>query len=97
MVEYDPKVIRDYADGLYKQAKSVSTCYFFTGIFLAIIIFSRISDILKGDFDFLIIAIGVFIGAVMGIFAGKNRAVEMKLQAQQALCQVKIQENTEKR
>ncbi len=94
MVKYDPTIIRDYASGLYKQSKSVTTCYFFIGIFAAIIVFSKISDMLNGDFDFLIVAIGVFIGAVMGIFAGKNRAFEMLLEAQQALCQVQIQENT---
>ena len=94
MVEYDPQVIQDYADGLYKQSKSITTCYFFIGIFAAIIIFSKISEILMGEFDFLIVAIGVFIGGVMGLFAGKNRSMEMQLEAQQALCQVQIQKNT---
>ena len=96
MVEYDEKVIQNYATNLYRQSKSIATCYFFSGVFLSIIIFSRISDILKGEFDFLIVAIGVFIGGIIGIFAGRNRAFEMKLQAQQALCQAKIQENTAK-
>lgn len=96
MVEYDPKIIRDYAEGMYKQAQSIVTCYFFIGIFLAVIVFSHISDLLKGEFDFLIIAIGVFVGGVIGLFAGKNRAFEMKLNAQQALCQVAIQENIKK-
>lgn len=97
MAEYDPKVIQDYAEGLYKQSKSVTTCYFFIGIFAAILIFSKISEILMGEFDFLIIAIGVFLGSVMGLFAGRNRAFEMQLEAQQALCQVEIQENTKKK
>ncbi len=96
MVDYDPKIIQNYADGLYKQAQSVATCYFFIGIFTSIIVFSKISDILKGEFDFLIVAIGVFIGGVIGLFAGKNRSFEMKMEAQQALCQIKIQENTKK-
>jgi hypothetical protein len=46
MVEYDPKIIQNYADGLYTQSKSVSTCYFFIGIFTAIIVFSKISEML---------------------------------------------------
>jgi len=96
MVDYDPKVIQEYADGLYRQAQSVVTCYFFIGIFASLIVFAKISDLLKGDFDFLIVAIGVFIGGVIGLFTGKNRAFEMKLRAQQALCQVKIQGNTQK-
>lgn len=96
MVEYDPKIIQNYANELYNQAKSVVTCYFFIGMFASIIVFSKISDMLKNEFDFLIIAIGVFVGAIIGLFAGKNRSFEMKLEAQQALCQVKIQENTKK-
>ena len=96
MVEYNPKIIQTYACGLYKQAQSIVACYFFIGIFTSIILFAKISDILKGEFDFLIVAIGVFVGGVIGLFAGRNRSFEMKLEAQQALCQVKIQENTEK-
>jgi hypothetical protein len=97
MVEYDPKIINDYADGLYTQSKSITTCYFFIGIFAAILVFSKISEVLAGEFDFLIMAIGVFIGGVLGLFAGKNRAFEMKLEAQQALCQIQIQENTKQK
>ncbi|MEW5894493.1 MAG: hypothetical protein AB1650_01875 [Candidatus Omnitrophota bacterium] len=91
MVKYDPKVIQDYAEGLYNQSKSVTTCYFFIGIFAAIIVFGEIASLLMGGFDFLIVAIGVFIGGVLGIFAGKNRAFEIKLAAQQALCQIEIE------
>ena len=94
MTDYDPKIIQKYAAGLYTQAKSVVTCYFFIGIFGSVVLFSRISNILMGEFDFLIVAIGVFTGGVIGIFAGKNRAFEMQLKAQQALCQVQIQQNT---
>ena len=94
MIKYDPKIIQDYAEGLYKQAKSIATCYFFIGIFAAIIVFGKISSSLTGGFDFLIVAIGVFIGGVMGLTAGRNRAFELQLEAQQALCQIKIQENT---
>ena len=96
MLDYDPKIIQEYAEGLYKQSRSVVTCYFFIGIFASIIVFSQISNLLKGEFDFLIVAIGVFIGGIIGLFTGKNRAFEMKLDAQQALCQVSIQQNTSK-
>ncbi|HSV43600.1 MAG TPA: hypothetical protein VLJ10_03510 [Candidatus Bathyarchaeia archaeon] len=93
-MEYDPKIIQEYAEGLYKQSRSIATCYFFIGIFAAIIMFGKISFLLTQTFDFLIVAIGVFIGGVVGLFAGKSRAFEMQLEAQQALCQIKIQENT---
>ena len=96
MADYDPKIIQDYAEGLYKQAKSIVTCYFFIGIFGGLVIFAKVSDVLIGELDFLVVAIGIFIGAVIGLFAGKNRAFEMKLEAQEALCRIEIQKNSKK-
>jgi len=96
MIEYDPNVIQEYAKGLYEQSRSVVTCYFFIGIFLGMLVFWKVSEILVADFDFLIIAIGVLIGGVIGYGTGKSRAFEMKLAAQQALCQVEIAKNTKK-
>lgn len=96
MIDYDPKIIQDYAEGLYKQARSIVSCYFFMGMAVGLIVFAKISDLLIGELDFVIMAIGVLTGSVIGIFAGKNRAFEMRLNAQQALCQVTIEKNTKK-
>ena len=94
MAEYDPKVIHEYAQRLYAQSKSVIPAYFFTGLFAGLVIFSGLSSILTYDFDFLIIAIGVMVGGVVGYGAGQSRSCELKLQAQIALCQTKIEQNT---
>lgn len=37
---------------------------------------------------------GAVVGGVMGIFVGRRKAQALKLQAQLALCQIRIEENT---
>ncbi|MFP4472764.1 MAG: hypothetical protein ACLFPX_02695 [Candidatus Omnitrophota bacterium] len=94
MAKYEPKFIHDYADGLYKEAKSVVTCHFFIGMFAGMLVFLKVAEIAVGGFDFLIVAIGTFIGAVMGYNSGRGRSYEMQLEAQQALCQLNLEQNT---
>jgi len=94
MVEYDPKFIKECANQLYAQAKTVVPSYFFIGILFGILVFGAISDLLLYDFDFLIVAIGVLIGAFMGLSAGNSKAAELRLRAQELLCQIKQEENT---
>jgi hypothetical protein len=94
MIEYEPKVIYEFADKLNSQIKSTVICNFLIGLFAGILIFGGISAMLAIGYDFLIMAIGAITGAAFGISAGRNRVAEMKIQAQLALCQAKIEENT---
>ena len=94
MAQYDPKFIEQYAENLYKQAKTVTGAHFFIGILLGFLIFGSISNRLTGSLDFLIISIGVLIGGVFGFGSGQNKASSLKLEAQMALCQIKIEENS---
>ncbi|HPN56905.1 MAG TPA: hypothetical protein PLD92_08660 [Candidatus Omnitrophota bacterium] len=96
MVEYDLELVKAYAKRLYSQARATTMRHFFIGIFFGIIIFGGVSDALLGSYDALIVAIGAMIGGVMGYGSGQNRAFELKMQAQQALCQVHIEQNTRK-
>jgi hypothetical protein len=96
MVEYDQKVFQDFTESLYKQAKQTTPLYFFIGVFLGVITSAVVSSIMVGDFDFLILAIGVLIGGIMGYGSGKYKSLEMRLEAQKLLCQSKIEENTRK-
>ena len=91
---YDSKVIQDHAERLIKQSQSIVPIQFFIGVFSGMIIFGGVTAWLEIGFDFLIIAIGVMIGGVMGYGAGQNRSFELKLQAQMALCQAQIEQNT---
>jgi len=94
--EYDPQVIKEFSRRMYAQTKSIVLYHLFLGILMGLISFSVISNLLTGDLDFLIVALGVMIGGVMGFGAGQSRSFELKLQAQNALCQAQIEENTRK-
>jgi len=93
-VSYEPEFIKDFANGLYKQAQYVVPLHFFIGIFLGLFVFNAISILLINMLDFLISSIGVLVGGVMGLQAGRDKAAQLKLQAQLALCQLNIEENT---
>jgi len=90
---YDPIFVKEFADNLYKQAKTIVPAHFFIGMFSGMFLFGFISVALVNSLDLLIIIIGVLIGGVMGYGSGRYKAAELKLQAQLALCQVKIEEN----
>jgi hypothetical protein len=94
MVEYDPKVIEEFARRLYSQSKATTMRHFCIGLSFGVIIFGGISAALVHGYDALIISIGAFIGAVMGYGSGQGKAFEQRLQAQSALCQVRIESNT---
>ncbi len=83
---YDHKIIENYADALYAQAKWIV----FKSVFLAgSTLFSvgipyGISHALTG----------CFFGCVLGWVFGSSKAFMLRLQAQTALCQVQIEINT---
>ncbi len=97
MVDYDPQIVRKFADRMYRQAQSALVSAIVLGAFIG------------GGFGFgLGIAtehqtwgiIGGLIGAVvlgaLGYVVGQERAFQLKLQAQSALCQLRLEENTHK-
>ncbi len=89
MTTYDPKIMYEFADRLYKRANQI-------------IIVSTIIGVLVGGGGGLALeaTVGVWtmlaavLGGVIGYLVGRERAFSLKLQAQTALCQVKIEENT---
>lgn len=97
MIEYDPKVIQSYAERLIKESKSVVSMSFFIGLLSGMITFGGVTALFNIGYDFPLIAVGVLTGAVLGYGAGQNRAAEMRLAAQQALCQLKIEEHLRKK
>ncbi len=94
MVEYDAKFMTEQASKLYEQAKAIIPAHFFIGLLVGLIVFSEFSNLLIGTFDFLIVAIGVLIGGFMGLGSGYNKSSELRLRAQELLCQVKLEINT---
>lgn len=89
MATYDPKIIQEFAEGLYSRAATI--------VVVNVLSFALVGGIAG---YFLIPGYGtVFLlaaGAGIGYYWGSQRAFLLKLQAQAALCQVEIERNTRK-
>jgi hypothetical protein len=84
---YDSNIIKQFAENLYTQATVTIVLFTAAGFFIPLL------------FGFFMDSVGVgFIAGILlgvgGYFYGQSRAFQLKLQAQTALCQVKIEENT---
>lgn len=88
MVQYDSRVIQEFADKLYKKAKSIVLSYSFFGALLAGGAGIGFSLGVATSIYFALV------GCLLGFFAGHQKAFSLKLQAQIALSQVKIEQNT---
>ncbi len=99
MVSYDESVIIEFADRLYRRARSiVVTWTLFGGGFASLLGWlagSRYAEwaghptVAK---DLVVIA--GLVGALAGFIAGRERSFALRLQAQTALCQAQIERNT---
>jgi hypothetical protein len=87
MTRYDASIIIDYAENLYRQADMTLISTLAVGALLGGGIGGAINQ-----------PLGILVGAVacgfLGYLIGQNMASQMKLQAQVALCQVQIEQNT---
>jgi hypothetical protein len=99
MVAYDANVIVQFADRLYRQAQRMAVAYAVRGFVLGALVgfgvlaVSRIAGLATGE---LVLTSGFLglLGAALGWSIGRERAFSLRLQAQQALCQVQIEANT---
>ena len=98
MVEYDPNIIKSYAQELYDTAnkliKKTAKEYSFVGGIIGIL-----PIIGGGEYLYLAIItliIFAYLGYKIGKEVGEKKAFKYKLDAQVALCQLKIEENTRK-
>ncbi len=103
MVQYDARVIYEFADRLYKQAGGLAATYAIAAGFLtglggwitgSALPKGSFYTASTGDIDgaAVLAPLGLVIGLVVGGVVGYGRGFTLRLQAQQALCQVKIQE-----
>jgi len=93
MAEYDSKVIQKFADRLYRQAQTILVSYPLIGGLLLMGIFYGIELTYRTHISSLI---GFIVGALVGYLFAVEKAFKLKLEAQTALCQAKIEENTRK-
>ena len=109
MAEYNAQIIREHADKLYSKASSIVLTYTAggailsaaLGYFIALVVLMA-SAKARGsqgadDVQTLFTIVGLFLGAVGGYWIGSEKAFSLRLQAQMALCQMKIEENTRPR
>jgi len=110
MVAYDPHVIQQFADRLYRRASTIvitstlglaligGVLGFWMGLLLDVGS-TRVPRHLSLDelgTELIACLIGALLFGLIGFMAGRERAFTLKLQAQTALCQAKIEENTRK-
>ena len=86
MVSYEPQLIQQFADKLYSQASRVMLAYAGAGA-LGGFGLGSIHNAMTG---FVCLALG----GLVGLSLGSSRAFVLKLQAQQALCQLQTEVNT---
>jgi len=93
MVEYNQNIILEFADRLYNKANTIIATYAIgcaiIGLFLGY----------KSSYGGKAIEAAIIGGAILGTigyYLGTEKAFSLKLQAQTALCQAKIEENTRK-
>ena len=94
MTEYDSGVIQEMADKLYAQARRTELVWAFMGFVFFAIFMGGGGSLLDETVAVAGMAVGGLLGAVVGFFQGRARAFTLRLQAQTALCQVRIEQNT---
>ena len=97
-IEYDPNIIQEFAQRLYKKAATIIVAYTIAGILVGAIICALLFGLVR--WSEITPSTGAIFGAVFGgIFGyarGSENAFKLKLDAQLALCQVQIEFNTQK-
>jgi len=101
VAEYDSQVIAKFANRLYAQAGIVRIVYPIAGAVLGGFIASvgKKFDATEPDLWDLFgpLLLGGLLFGVLGFLVGVGKAFSLKLQAQIALCQMKIEQNTSRK
>jgi hypothetical protein len=100
--EYVPKILQEHADALYEQARHIIIrealkygliVFLLSGVMLAGGAIMNHSEFPNQAQEIVIVFL-TLIGVVAGVDAGRRRAFDLKLEAQQLLCQRQIEQNT---
>jgi uncharacterized membrane protein YbjE (DUF340 family) len=92
-MEYDKKIIEQFAEKLYKRANSTIVTYAILGLLIGLLIGTAIFGATKSGLLFLL---SLLILTFIGYAIGSDKAFLLKLQAQLALCQAQIETNTKR-
>lgn len=93
-VEYDPSVIYEFAERLYSRATAIAVLYAAVGLLFGAIGGGAVG-FMAGDLGMAVLGalIAGGLGVAVGVAGGIEKGFQLRLQAQQALCQVKIEES----
>ena len=94
MANYDPQVIQKFADKLYSQANTAVFLSTIIGVLIggAVGYSAGVNSPNGGTFAM----VGAVVTGLLGLVVGLQRSFTLRVQAQIALCQMKIEENTRK-
>ena len=92
MAQYEPTVIHTFADRLYRQASQIEATYVLLGLLVGGGAGFAVASAARAQLMavFVIVVIGVALVGAVGYSIGQQKAFSLKLQAQQALCQLQI-------
>ena len=92
MTAYNPAIIRQYADALYAQAIRMVVMWRIMGILAGGLAGNLLSGSRSPNEN--VTVFGAIILGIIGLAIGRERAFDLKLKAQLALCRAQIEENT---
>lgn len=90
MVEYAPEVIQEFAERLYSQARWLAARWTGVGALIGWVSGYAASKSGVGNWAYLLMPLV----ALVAYRIGEGRGFRLRLEAQRALVQVKIEENT---
>jgi len=102
MAEYDPKILREFSDRLYSEARSTIVAYSLVGLLIGAILGAIVGAAMAqgargAETGPVVLWVAVFaglIGLAFGIAVGMRKAFWLKLEAQRTLCQLQVEKNT---
>lgn len=97
MIEFDPYVMHDFADRLYSRVNTIVVLYGLLGVLIGGVIGGAVIAVMpRGSDSELIPLIGIVVGLVLGVVVGRDKAFNLRLEAQRTLCQLRVEQNTRK-
>ncbi|MFC1482509.1 hypothetical protein ACFL51_01755 [Myxococcota bacterium] len=91
---YQPEIITEYAGRMHRRSIIAIIACTALGFILGLALGDSMHRLLGGEAKLFIVAVCGAAVAAIGFFIGDHLAFRMKLQAQLALCQLKIEINT---
>jgi hypothetical protein len=91
---YEPDIIRQHAQTLYRRADEVRIKYAILSACFFAVVALFISIAVAPTPSYVAVAIFAVSGAGIGWATGSERSFQLQLQAQTALCQLRIEQNT---